>query len=70
MPARFQLFERIAFSLVVLAALLCSAFIAYESSPEFRFGLHEGKELVLKSTEYSYMCASAMSQPCAQMSVE
>ncbi len=44
MPHRFQVFEKIAFSLVVLSAAACSAFIAYETSPDIRQVLHAGKK--------------------------
>lgn len=70
MPHRYQLFEKIAFSVVVLAAAMCSTFIAWESSPDLRQGVQQGKELFLKSGEYSYACATVVADPCAQFPVE
>jgi hypothetical protein len=70
MPERFQLFEKIAFSFVCLAAAMCSAFIAYESSPDLRYELHAGKELFLKSGQYSYACAATAYDPCNQFPVQ
>jgi hypothetical protein len=70
MPERFQLFEKIAFSFVCLIAAMCSAFIAYESSPDLRYELHAGKELVLKSGQYSYACAATAYDPCNQFPVQ
>ncbi|HEY1611287.1 MAG TPA: hypothetical protein VGG24_18635 [Paraburkholderia sp.] len=70
MPERFQVIEKIAFSFVCLAAAMCSAFIAYEQSPDVRVGLHAGKELVIKSGQYSYGCAAAVSDPCAQFPIQ
>ena len=70
MPERFQILEKIAFSFVCLAAAICTAFIAYEQSPEIRSGFHAGKELVIKSGQYSYACAAAVSNPCAQFPVQ
>ncbi len=70
MPPRFQLLEKVAFSFVVLSALLCSTFIAYQNSSDVRVGVHVGKELFLKSGQYSYACATVVSDPCAQVPLE
>lgn len=70
MPHRYQLLEKIAFSLVVLSAVVCSTFIAYESSPGFRDGLEEGKQLIAKSGQYSYACTTLPTDPCTQMSLQ
>ncbi|MCX4160884.1 MULTISPECIES: hypothetical protein [Paraburkholderia] len=70
MPHRYQLLEKIAFSLVVLSAVMCSTFIAYESSPEFRGDLKAGKDLIAKSGQYSYGCTTVPSDPCAQLSLQ
>jgi len=70
MPERFQLIEKIAFSFVCLAAATCTAFIAYESSPDVRFGLQEGKELFIKSGQYSYACATTANDPCGQFPIQ
>lgn len=40
MPHRFELLERIAFSMLVCSAVACSTFIAYEKSPDFRDAAH------------------------------
>ncbi|MBN3808580.1 hypothetical protein [Paraburkholderia sp. Ac-20347] len=70
MPHRFQVFEKLAFSLVVLSAVMCSGYIAWESSPDLRANVQVGKELFLKSGEYSYACATVTADPCAQFPVE
>jgi hypothetical protein len=69
MPHRYQLLERFAFSLVFLSAVMCTGYIAWESSPDFRQNVHDGKELLLKSGEYSYAydaCATPSGKACAQ----
>jgi hypothetical protein len=70
MPHRYQLLEKIAFTLVVLSAVTCSGFIAWESSPDFRANFQQGKDLFLKSGDYSYACATVATDPCAQFPVE
>jgi hypothetical protein len=70
MPERFQLIEKIAFSFVCLAAAMCSAFIAYQSSPDLRGGVHAGKELFIKSGQYSYTCGAIQNDPCAQFPIQ
>ncbi|MFP6558338.1 hypothetical protein WJ542_08410 [Paraburkholderia sp. B3] len=70
MPHRYQVLEKIAFTLVVLSAVMCSGFIAWESSPDFRANFQQGKDLFLKSGEYSYACATIATDPCAQFPVE
>jgi hypothetical protein len=70
MPHRFQVIERIAFSLVVLSAVACSAFIAYETSPDVRQVLHAGKTALQWSGEYSLICASPVTDACANLPVD
>ncbi len=70
MPHRYQFLEKIAFTLVVLSAVTCSSFIAWESSPDLRANFQQGKDLFLKSGEYSYACATVATDPCAQFPVE
>ena len=70
MPYRFQIFEKIAFTLVVLSAVACSAFIAYETSPEVRQVLHAGKTALQWSGEYSFVCASPVTDACANFPVD
>jgi hypothetical protein len=70
MPYRFQIFEKIAFSLVVLSAVACSAFIAYETSPDVRQALHAGKTALQWSGEYSFVCASPVTDACANFPVD
>jgi hypothetical protein len=65
MPHRFQLFERIAFSLVVLFAVACTAFIAYEQCPGVKSALHEGEDLLRQSGEYALACSAPANNPCA-----
>jgi hypothetical protein len=70
MPHRFQLLEKIAFSLVVFSAVACSAFIAYERCPEIKIALHEGEDPLSKSGEYSLACVAPANGPCAQLPVD
>jgi hypothetical protein len=70
MPHRFQVFEKIAFSLVVLSALACSAFIAYETDPDVRLVLHAGKTALQWTGEYSFVCASPATDTCANFPVD
>lgn len=70
MPERLQVLEKIAFSFVCLVAASCTAFIAYESSPDVRFDVAAGKELFIKSGQYSYACAAATNDPCAQFPIQ
>lgn len=66
MPHRYQLLEKFAFSLVVLFAVMCSSYIAWESSPDLRENVQQGKELFLKSGQYTYACGTAADDPCPQ----
>jgi len=72
MPHRYQLLEKIAFSFVVLSAAMCSSYIAWESSPDLRQNLQQGKDLFLKSGEYeyTYTCTTVSGNPCPQFAVE
>jgi hypothetical protein len=70
MPHRFQVFERIAFSLVVLSAVACSAYIAYETDPDVRQVLHAGKTALQWSGQYSFICASPVTDACANLPVD
>jgi hypothetical protein len=65
MPHRYQIFERIAFSLVVLSAVVCSSFLAYESSPELQNAVKVTKSLNW-TADYSAMCVSPMTSACTQ----
>jgi hypothetical protein len=67
MAHRFQLLEKIAFSLVCWSAAACSAFIAYERCPDIKVVLHAGKEVLRYSGEYSLACAAPATDICAQL---
>jgi hypothetical protein len=67
MTHRFQLFEKIAFSLVCWSAAACSAFIAYERCPDIKVILHAGKEVLRYSGEYSMACATPTVDACGQL---
>ena len=69
MPAQFQIFEKIAFSLVVMSAVLCSGYIAWETSPDFQAAVHASTAAVRWSGEYSLICASTANDPCEQLPV-
>ena len=67
MTHRFQLLEKIAFSLVCWSAAACSAFIAYERCPDIKVVLHAGEEVLRYSGEYSFGCASPVADSCTQL---
>ncbi|WP_035467451.1 hypothetical protein [Burkholderia sp. WSM2232] len=69
MPHRFQLLEKIAFSLVCWSAAACSAFIAYERCPDIKVVLHAGKEVLRYSGQYAFVCASPVGDTCTQVTV-
>ncbi len=66
MSPRFQLFEKIAFSLVCWSAAACSTFIAYERCPDIKVVLHVGEEALRYSGQYSFACATPAVEACAQ----
>ncbi|WP_027803415.1 hypothetical protein [Paraburkholderia dilworthii] len=67
MSHRFQLFEKIAFSLVCWSAAACSAFIAYERCPDIKVVLHASAEVLRHSGDYSFVCASPVADSCTQL---
>ncbi|SIT39065.1 conserved exported hypothetical protein [Paraburkholderia ribeironis] len=69
MTQRFQLFEKIAFSLVCWSAAACSAFIAYERCPDIKVVLHAGEQIVLDSGQYSFACAAPAVNICEQLPI-
>lgn len=66
MPHRFQLFERIVFSLVVLSAVMCSTFITYERCPELKIAFQREAEILAQSEGYAFDCTSVADAPCTQ----
>jgi hypothetical protein len=70
MPHRFQFLEKIAFSMVVMSAVFCSSFIAYERCPDVQVALSAGKEVLRYSGEYGFACASPYVDACAQFPSE
>jgi len=71
MPHRFQVFEKFAFSLVVMFAVMCSGYITWENSPNFRDNVEQSEVLLSKTSTYeytySYACTADLSSgPCAQ----
>ncbi|HEX7935831.1 MAG TPA: hypothetical protein VF573_22575 [Paraburkholderia sp.] len=67
MPHRFQLLEKIAFSLVCWGAAACSGFIAYERCPDIKVVLHASEEALRHSGDYAFVCTSPMDDSCAQL---
>ncbi|PCE24712.1 hypothetical protein [Burkholderia ubonensis] len=67
MPERLQALERIAFSLVCMSAVVCSAFLAYAQHPEIKDALREGEVLMRESAKYSVICSPSKVDPCAEM---
>ncbi|QYD67279.1 hypothetical protein KZJ38_12920 [Paraburkholderia edwinii] len=65
MPLQYQVFEKIAFSLVVLSAVVCSSFIAYESSPELQNAVAVTKKLDW-TANYATVCVSPMATACTE----
>jgi hypothetical protein len=70
MPQRFQVLEKIAFSLVVMSAVACSGFIAYERDPDVKIVLQAGKTAMQWSGEYSFACASPAANTCANFPMD
>lgn len=67
MPHRFQLFEKIAFSLVCWSAAACSAFIAYERCPDIKVVLHAGEQVLSYGGQYSLACTEPAANVCEQL---
>ncbi|APR35820.1 hypothetical protein [Paraburkholderia sp. SOS3] len=65
MPHQYQVFEKIAFSLVVLSAVVCSSFIAYESSPELQYAVAVTEKLDW-TANYAAVCVSPMATACTE----
>lgn len=65
MPHRYQVLEKIAFSLVCLSAALCSSFIAYENSPDLQDAVKATKSMNWVA-DYSAVCVSPTTTPCEQ----
>jgi hypothetical protein len=69
MPHHARILEKIAFALVVLSALVCSAFITYEKCPDARVALQAEKDLLACNVGYSFVCetekAALMARPAA-----
>ncbi|MFC0572537.1 hypothetical protein [Paraburkholderia solisilvae] len=63
MPHQYQVIEKIAFSLVVLSAVICSSFIAYEDSPELQNAVAVTKSLDW-TANYSTVCISPATSVC------
>jgi hypothetical protein len=70
MPPRFQILERIVFTMVVMSAVLCSGYIAWETSPGFQDAVHASAAAVRWSGDYSFMCASTTANACDQLPVD
>lgn len=70
MPPQLQIFEKIAFSLVVMSAVMCSGYIAWETSPDFQAAVHASAAAVRWTGDYSFMCASPANDPCEQLPVD
>jgi hypothetical protein len=70
MPPRFQILEKIVFTLVVMSAVLCSGFIAWETEPGFQDAVHASAAAVRWSGDYSFMCASTTANACDQLPVD
>jgi hypothetical protein len=67
MTPRFQIIEKIAFSLVCWSAAACSAFIAYERCPDIKVVLHAGEKVLRASGQYSLACATPATDVCGQL---
>ena len=65
MPHRFQLLEKIAFSLVVASAMACTSFLTYEQCPDVRTAIHDGRALMRESAKYTVVCAPSDIDPCS-----
>ncbi|OLL30716.1 hypothetical protein BTH42_15395 [Burkholderia sp. SRS-W-2-2016] len=67
MPHRFQLLEKIAFSLVCWSAAAATAYIGYERCPDTQTVLHAGEKFLSASGQYAFACAAPAADICAQL---
>jgi hypothetical protein len=67
MTPRFQLLEKIAFSLVCWSAAASSAYIAYERCPDIKVALHAGEKILSDGGQYAFACTSPAADVCAQL---
>ncbi|SMG06195.1 hypothetical protein [Paraburkholderia susongensis] len=67
MSHRFQLLEKIAFSLVCWSAAASSAYIAYERCPDIKVALHAGEKILSNSGQYAFACPAPAADMCAQL---
>jgi hypothetical protein len=65
MPHRYQLIEKIAFSLVCLSAAMCSSFIAYENCSVLQDAVKATKN-VNWVPNYSAVCVAPTVTSCEQ----
>ncbi|MCC8405472.1 hypothetical protein LJ655_27060 [Paraburkholderia sp. MMS20-SJTN17] len=70
MPHRFQLLEKIAFSLVCWSAAASSAYIGYERSPDMKAALHAGEKILSSSSRYAFACAAPAVDTCAPLPID
>jgi hypothetical protein len=69
MTHRFQLLEKIAFSLICWSAAASSAFIAYERCPDIKVVLHASEKVLSESGQYSFACAAPAADLCAPLPI-
>jgi hypothetical protein len=64
MPRRYEVLEKIAFSLLTLSAVVDASYITWESHPNFRENV---TEIVKMSSDLNYATASAEGTPLVPM---
>ncbi|ASV99091.1 hypothetical protein [Paraburkholderia aromaticivorans] len=57
MPHQYRILEKIAFSMVVLSAFVCSVFIAYERCPELRFAMQVEQDILACNSGHMPICS-------------
>jgi hypothetical protein len=70
MPHRFQLFEKILFSLVCWSAAASSAYIGYERCPDIKVVLQSAEQILSAGGQYAFACAAPAAEICAQLPTE
>ncbi|EIF30861.1 hypothetical protein BCh11DRAFT_06370 [Burkholderia sp. Ch1-1] len=56
MPHHPRILEKLAFSVVVFSALVCSVFIAYERCPDIRFAMQAERDVLTCNLGESSVC--------------
>jgi hypothetical protein len=53
-----------------MSAVMCSGYIAWETSPGFQDAVHASAAAVRWSGDYSFICASTATNACDQLPID